>query len=475
MFRFISYTILNLFVVIHLYAQNQLPHQYHTAPTINLCYPVNAEDVQAVGMGNTQIANGKIFNAMMYNPALLGHNRSSIQVFGMQISIPPATYDAATYLSNHLTEFEDAISLNQIYDGLDALTQSGAAPQQKLAALQDIQTGLQFINDLLINVTGPADNPKLHGIRLLPGISAQFGNFGISLYGFGQAGFRVQLSPTFESLLKVEIPTTLNNPLQTAKAVLQLTAALAPAMIGPRKFSDQAFPVAYYSSYMDIVGTVGYGLPLGKNLTLGANFKIINRRFLIDKIAFSDYETILSDTWDKLQSDVTGVTGDLGALYRFGWGTSIGASFLNIIPMKEIKKSIDTEFLFHTVDRDSSTYTTWETTITRPFKLEVPFIMNVGICHPINPNWDIAFDWVDIAEKDSRYNDTAERIRLGMEYRFQALRKLLTITPRIGMADKNITLGLGLKLFKFIQIDGAYAYDTFVNENAYFAQMKFGW
>ncbi|MBN2011520.1 hypothetical protein JW960_19470 [candidate division KSB1 bacterium] len=475
MLRISKFLLINLFLIMNLHAQNQSAHVFRTAETIHLSYPVNAEDVRAIGMGNTQIANGKTFNAMMYNPALLGQKRFSVEFVGVQASMPPSTYDAANYLSQHVSEFEEAISLNQIYDGLDALTASGATNQEKLDALHEIQSGLQFINDLFIEVTGPADDPKLHGIRLLPGISAQVGNFGFSLYGFGQAGFKVLLSPTFESLLEVDLPTTLDHPVQTAKAVLQLTAALAPAVIGPRKFSDQAFPVAFYSSYMDVVGTVGYGRPITKNLAIGANLKIINRRFLIDKIAVSDYETIISETWKKLKSDVTGLTCDLGAQYQFKWGTSVGAVFQNIIPVKEITKSIDTDFQFHTIDWETKSDSTWQTTVTRPFKLDVPFIMSIGICHPIRPNWDISFDWYDIAGNDTRYEETTERIRLGIEYRFQAVNNVLTVTPRVGMADKKATFGLGLNIFRFLRIDGAYAYDTFVNENAYFVQVKFGW
>jgi len=477
--------LLSLFIVTSAFPQaTELPHQYRTVETIHLKYPINSMDVRAIGMGSTQIANGKTYNAMMYNPSLLGHKRFSIEFLGIQTGMPFATYDAADYLSHHIDEFNEAISLNQIWDGLDKLTQPGASNEQKLQALHEIQDGLVFVNDLFLEVTGPGDDPKIHGINLLPGISGQFGNFGFSLYGFGQAGFMVELSPTFESLLDIEIPSTLDNPVATARAIIQLTAALAPAVIGPRKFSDKAYPTAFYSSYFDIVGAAGYGLPINKNLTIGANLKIINRRFLIDRIAVDDYDEIISNAWDKFKSDVTGVTGDLGAHYQFKFGTSVGATFQNIIPVKEIKKSIDTEYKFNKILRyditqdgqiDSLRYVTWETTITRPFALKVPFIMSIGVCHPLTKSWDVAFDWVDIAENDSRYEKTEDRIRLGTEYRFNTLKSALTITPRIGLSDQRIALGLGLNILKLFHIDGAYAYDRFVNEYAYYAQLKIGW
>ncbi|MFZ5517838.1 MAG: conjugal transfer protein TraF [Candidatus Zhuqueibacterota bacterium] len=456
----------------------ELPHQFQTAKTVFLGYPVNSFDVRALGMGNAQIANPGAYNAMMYNPALLGHKRHSVEIFGIQAGMPSATYDAANYLSQHISEFEEAISLNQIYDGLAQLTEPGASNAQKLQALHDIQDGLVFVNDLFVEVTGPSEAPKTHGISFLPGMSAQFGNLGFSLYGLGQAGFVVQLSPTFESLMDVEIPSTLDNPLAVAQAAIQLTAALAPAVTGPREFSDQAFPTAYYSSYFDIVAAVGYGMPITKNFTIGANLKIINRRFLLDRVAVEDYDEIISSIWNKFKSDVTGVTGDIGAQYQFKFGTSVGATFQNVFPMKEITKTISSDFQFYRlIPRSGQTdsLVTWGATITRPFELKAPFIMSLGISHPLTQNWDIAIDWVDIAENDTRFEQMEDRIGLGTEYRFTTLNNALTIAPRLGMSDQRIALGLGLKIVKFIHIDGAYAFDRFVNEFAYYTQLKIGW
>ena len=479
MWRTLSSLLLILLITASAYPQvTVLPHQYKTSETVHLKYPVNSFDVRANGMGNAQIASGNESDPMMYNPALLGLKKFSLEFLGLQAGMPSASYDAANYLSQHIPEFEEAISLNQIWDGLDHLTQPGASNEQKLQALHDIQSGLVFVNELFVRVTGTGDDPKTHGVSLLPGIRAQFGKFGFSLYGFGQAGFMVQLSPTFESLLDIDIPATLDDPAATARAVVQLTAALAPAMIGPRKFSDKAYPTAFYSSYFDVVGAAGYGFSLSKNLMIGVNLKIINRRFLLDRIAVDDYDEIIDNVWDKFKSDVTGVTGDLGVHYQFGFGTAVGAAFQNIVPLKEITKSIDTDFQFYKlIPREGrlDSLVTWETTITRPFELKVPFIVSLGVCHPLTKNWDLALDWVDLAENDTRFEKTADRIRLGTEYRLHTLNNLLTLTPRLGLSDQRVALGLGMKILKFLHIDGAYAYDRFVNEYAYYAQLKIGW
>ena len=110
-----------------------------------------------------------------------------------------------------------------------------------------------------------------------------------------------------------------------------------------------------------------------------------------------------------------------------------------------------------------------------PFNLKLPFIINLGVAQQITRNFDVAFDWVDIAEQELLYDKYTERLRIGAEYRLDAMERLLGITGRIGFADNHPTFGLGLNLFRALQIDGAYAWDSFVDDYSYFAQMRIGW
>ena len=108
MLRTLNCLLLLLFIVTSAFPQEtELPHKY--LDTINHKFPINSIDVRAVGMGNTQIANGNTFNAMMYNPAFLGTSKKSFEVFGFQMGMPPTTYDAAFFLLDHMDEFEDAV------------------------------------------------------------------------------------------------------------------------------------------------------------------------------------------------------------------------------------------------------------------------------------------------------------------------------------------------------------------------------
>jgi hypothetical protein len=69
-----------------------------------LPFALNREDVRAIGMGKAQIALGRTFNAMMYNPALLSHAKFNIEALSLNLSLPPQTYEAAYFLKDHIKQ-----------------------------------------------------------------------------------------------------------------------------------------------------------------------------------------------------------------------------------------------------------------------------------------------------------------------------------------------------------------------------------
>ena len=462
-----------------------------TANSIDLDYPIEIMNIKAVGMGNTQIALGRQFNAMMYNPAFLGRAKNSVNIFGIGTGMPPDTYDAAWYLEENMDEFMDAVSLNQVWDAVNQFFQKDASISERLNALNEIQDGIKFTLDLVEEVTGPAEDPYRHGVSVIPCINVQHGHWGFSLSGFAYTGFFVQLSPTLDRLTTIDIPDNLDNPVQAAKSLAMIMGTLATVLVGPGEgFVNEVYPVAFYMSYIDVVGTVGYGFQWKENWLLGANLKIINRRFSTDRIAVVDYDQILSDALKGLESDVLGVTADLGCVYQSSFGTSIGLSLQNVIPLSSIEKTIEYKFripkLFYDRDENGHIITNAEgdtavastyrnITIHRPLVLKSPFIVNIGISHPITKNWDVAFDWLDVGEQDSRYDKTTQRICLGSEFRWNTWKNNLTVSFRAGMAQEKATFGLGLKFANYFHIDGAYAYDRFVDSFAYYCQVQFGW
>jgi hypothetical protein len=114
-------------------------------------------------------------------------------------------------------------------------------------------------------------------------------------------------------------------------------------------------------------------------------------------------------------------------------------------------------------------------TVDAPFELKMPVIVNIGAHHPITPDWDVALDVHDVAKQDLRYDNYLDRVRVGMEYRVDAIANWLGIAGRLGMADRQWTLGLGVNLGRVLQIDGAYAHDSYVQARSYFLQARLGW
>lgn len=464
-----------------------LPDKEVTSSSISFPISTLKEDIKYVGMGKTGTANGRKINAMLYNPALLSRSRFSIDAISLNVSLPPATYDAANFVNNHLQEFKDALSLKQVWSGIEDFNNASDV-DQKLLALKKIQNGLQFPRDLFQQVIGTPDNPTTHGVRTIPSIALQVGNFGFSLYGVGQSAFEVEQSPVLDALLNVPIPDNLNDPQQVANAVLALQGLLQPIADG-NLFND-VLPFAYSISYVDIVGAAGYSYNILPELNVGANLKVVHRRFSAKKLLLEEYNNILNILKRDLNQSVTGVTLDIGGLYKFPTGTEIGLSIQNIIPVKKITSTINTDYTNTYLDyeRDAQGHIvinqqgdtvlqsySQNYKIHIPFDLKLPVNINFGAIHPITENWDVAFDWVDIAKQDVTYEDYFSRFRLGTEYRLDAIEDKLGVAFRIGMADKRFTGGIGFNIYRALQLDGAYAYDDFVSSYSYYAQIRLGW
>jgi len=150
-----------------------LPDQYLTAKTIDLQYPINMENVKAIGMGSSQLALGNTFNAMMYNPAFLGIKRTMFDILTINASLPPSTYDAAFFLEDNIDEFTDASSLNEMWDAVNLFFAPDATLEQRVASLSQLKDSMDFTIDLISQVTGSSENPEHHGISVVPAFCAQ--------------------------------------------------------------------------------------------------------------------------------------------------------------------------------------------------------------------------------------------------------------------------------------------------------------
>lgn len=464
----------------------QLPDINYTSESTELYLPDEKEDVKFIGMGKTQVANKRYHN-MMSNPAFLGNKRLSIEALNVQASLPPETFKAATFLNDNLDEFKQALSLKEVWQAVNDF-KTASNVQQQLAALQHIQNGLTFPRDLLNKVIGSSESPTTHGLKIIPALSLQIQNFGFSLYAVGQTGFLVQQNPVVDLLLKVHIPNDLNNQQEVSAAINSIAGLLQTIVDSEGDISFEAYPVTYSVSYIDLVAAAGYGFHILPNFNLGANLKVINRRFSAKRIITDDFEQILNIFKKDFDANKTGVTMDVGGLYNFDFGLSLGLAIQNIIPIQTITSTMNAEIVQSGYDykrdvngniilnnnRDTVIQAVSQNVnIFLPFDLKLPLLLNLGAIYSINKNWDASFELADAANQDSRYESYENRLRIGTEYRLETSRKL-GLALRIGLADNNLSVGLGFNIFNIVQLDGAYAFDNYVQEYAYYAQIKIG-
>ncbi|MCC6398041.1 MAG: hypothetical protein IT282_13575 [Bacteroidetes bacterium] len=468
-----------------------LPPQMILSPVSSMPVAVNREDVKAIGMGRAQVAMGTTFNALTYNPALLAHKRLALEVPSLQASLPAETYDAVLFLQDNRSEFEQAFFLEDLRRGVDQFNVA-QTNEERLRALQVVQHGLSFPRELLDHVIGPSTSPKTHGVLVIPSITGQFGNWGVSVHANLQSGFQVIQSSTLEALSAIQVPTSLDDPMAVNRALTQLNAVLQSVTMTDGSFSlDEAMPKTFAISYLDIVGTVGYGMPVTQSLSVGAALKVVNRRFSTKRMTAEAFDELLSEVRSDFTANITGLTLDLGGLYRFpGTGTEVGLSVQNIFPLGTIRSSMSARFQYSSLDYDRDQLDqiivnqSGDTALVGvqqllqldlPYELALPVIVNIGARHPITPQWDVALDITDVAKQDFRYENYFDRLRIGTEYRLEAMDDMLGISGRLGMADRQWTLGVGVNLFRVLQLDAAYAHDSYVNARSYFLQARLGW
>lgn len=455
----------------------------------------NRVDVKAIGMGKTQVANGARFNAMMDNPALLSRKRFSVDLLGIQASIPQATLDAAKFVKDNRSQFTDGFFFTQINEGVAAYQQAGTI-EDRLDAIATINQGLLFPNELLKETVGKQDDPNTHGINAVPNLQVQLGNWGASLYSTAQIGFQVSPGNSIDQLLSVQIPEGADD--LSPEVLKTLSGVVSSVFEADGSLSSEGLPQVFATTYLDVVGAVGYARQVKPDLDVGANVKVLHRRFTTKNIDANNLDDILGEAGNDLKKSVTGLTLDLGALYEYKkTGTRFGLAIQNLVPVKKITSTAGFTFvnsqeyylsddngdpLVGFVDPQDGSFfpdsrgdtllsaETQRIQVQAPLQLKVPTLVNAGATHPLRPNWDVSVDWVDILAQDDKYDHYVGRFHVGTEYRL--LKGMVSL--RGGIADEHPTLGAGLS-FKILQVDAAYAYDNFIGDNAYFIQLKTGW
>ena len=443
-----------------------------TSDVLRITASPNRDDVKAIGMGNTQVADGRSFNAMEYNPALLARPRTTFDAIQVQASLPLNSFDALAFLRDNRGEFSPSSGFfTSIYEGAKAYLAPGATADQKAAAVQQINAGLAFINAFQQKVLGPPDDPRTQGFAVIPDVQVQVGNFGFSLHGTLRSALTTYPGEALTKIYGMGLPADLSTA--TTGQLIALAGVIVP-LIDPVTHAlrySSAMPQTFSVAYVDIVGTAGYGEQLTPEISLGANLKVINRRISTRGINSDNYSSILTELRKDFNVSVTGLTVDLGGVYHLErTGTDLGLTLQNVIPLPKVRSTAS----FNSVAYDSA-MNPHTVAVNIPVEFRVPLLVNIGATQPLTKNWDASFDVVDVAGQDDNHVNYFGRLRLGTEYRLEAIPGSFGIAFRGGVAERRVTGGVGLNIFRVLQIDGAYGWDYYVDDYAVFAQLRLGW
>ncbi len=102
----------------YVYNTVKLPDTIYTFGTTTVPVSFDLENVKAVGIDKTQVANGLNFNGMMYNPALLSEKRTRFDVLGVSASLPPETFTAADFVKQNVRNFTKGDFFKVIQQGI---------------------------------------------------------------------------------------------------------------------------------------------------------------------------------------------------------------------------------------------------------------------------------------------------------------------------------------------------------------------
>ena len=447
----------------------QLPDTAISKPMSRLALPTGIFDARALAMGKARVADEKSPGSFRSNPAFLGMADRFVVGGGIYANAPVQTVDAIVFIGGKQSELEGAFSLRALQDAVDAYRNGTGFSQQveeKLAAVN------AFATELFDKVIGDPANPDVHGGLFDIGASAQVGHWGFSLHAYGQSGMAAYPGPILGPLLEIYLTTDFQDSAQAAEAIAEIEA-LKDVIVDPvtGEVSPGALPGFFSLTYTDVVASAGYGIMLADSFSVGANLKVINRRFSAARITANDAGDITQNLFADLSTVETGVTFDVGAVYRTSFGLTAGLSVQNLIPVGVLNSGYSINYNSMQLARDLDTQGnpivngdgdtalvafTQKTVIDGPAKLALPFVANIGASFAINENWDVAFELVDAAEQVSVYQNYAERFGFGTEYRFHLFNDVLQLAPRIGFATAEPTFGLGIRIIDHIRIDAAY-------------------
>lgn len=440
-------------------------------------------NVIAEGMGNAVGADGTLFNATSFNPALLNRSPHGVEAFVLGADVSNDIFGVIDYIQ-HLDFEADQVyqelsyginnnngvsitqGLNSVQSLVDNLTdkalQAGAG--FNVAVRFDKHFGFQIYNST--HAFSQLWRGNLTNALLavpLPYSSASnsaIANAVTVMAGDLQKGINEVITPAQQSSVSSDITALKNGSEDLDTFVSHVTSTLSS--IDPNALKqallnslvdDMATLTALLYSDTVVMGTYSFQ-PFEKEvpgLTVGANLKLVNRHFVYDSFTFGGNSGIQDSFIDTFKQATNRWGFDFGALYE-----------LPTIPLDFGLSVLD---LLHS----SATVTGPAGSLVNNFLTDpAPTMVSLSASwHPL-PALRVNGEVDDIFSSSSLYdgNNGASKIKLGADYTLAGFLNL-----RTGFGDQNFSAGLGL-MAGFFGLDYSYGIDDLSQSYNHYAQMR---
>jgi hypothetical protein len=475
------------------------------ALAMGLPFPSLPPVVEAEGMGNALVADGTLFNATAYNPALL-QNHSDFGEVHLGFNLGNDLFGIVNYVTNSgdINNLQNSLqnvspSFNDITNALN-LSQNGGTVN-----LNEYNKGVTGLQNAVNNIQTAISNFTDKTLQVGAGLQVAFkidDNWGFQAYNTSQAAFQVSRGGLVQNLLNLAaLPTMPNSSNQavTAAAVSMYnnTSTIINAFLTPSEqqqlvnavttlknssgsntdiqnfansvsgilssvssqisqqtlFNDIAPMTALV--YSDTVLMATYctrPLESDGNLTTGINLKAVNRRIASINSPYlaAQNTSQFSDIGNDLKNDIQQSTWrwgmDLGVLYNFDDPQiAVGASATDLLHSTATLNTSPGDPLYGLVT-DSA-----------------PTVVRVGASCKVISELTVNADYDDLFSNTSYFQglDAFSHVDFGFNYNLWGILQL-----RGGFTNDNFCGGLGLPL----GIQYAFAVDNLTQSYNHYLQ-----
>jgi hypothetical protein len=487
-------------------AQGILSVASSSAQIVN--FPSSPLVVESKGMGNAVVADGTLFNATAFNPALLANNPDFAEIHFLNINLGNDIVGIANYAtnSNSINNLQNSlqninhsfqninnalgasggVNVNQFNNGINGLNNAIADTQTAVSNLtnKSIQLGLGAFNcafkfddhwgfqiydnvQMALQVGRGQLVDALLSVTPLPQLTSSTGastrDSIVGAYNSAKSIFNAYLNPAQQTSLQNAVNTlegsggSSTDISNFATTVNNIMSSVDPSSADNALFNKIA-PVNVLS-FLDLVAMGTYCIrPLADDpaLSAGMNFKLVSRRiaFITSSYLINQNTNGSSDISNDIQNDLEqysmrwGV--DLGVLYDFDDPKlALGIAATDIL---HSSGAIQT----HPGDPLNST---GGTAVIDP----APTVVQAGASWKVVRDLTVNCDVADLFNDTSYYEGLGylSHLDFGFNYNLIGILQL-----RGGMTNSNLCGGLGLPL----GIQYAFAVDTLTQSYNHYLQ-----